>query len=672
MKISQIINNFLRGQLDHDLNGRFDLPFYMNGFERIVNFFSNYKGNCKFRPGWEIVSVTKNNNKTRLMEFRFNTAQSYLLAVSAGTIQFYTYDAQGNFGRVINGGNSYEINNSWTWEQIEKLIKAQNADVMNLTMNEITPQKLTRTSANSFTLGNATTTGLDLAALGNPAACAYYTGRFILGGFAKKPTDVAGSETANYENFVIPTSNIKADSPFKYTISDISDPILWLYGGKQNLNVGNNEGICIGNGGSDGTPITSTEVNFDLVNKDAASSAYPTTKDGLMIYVSSDERKGLAFSYDLLTESYDSNDLNMLAKDVTRGKIKAVYFKRDDNDGVWARLGNGKLIYLIYNKAENIFGWFPIETDGFVENICTVTRPDGKDDLFAVILRGDTRYIERMTDEVYFSKFLETPYFMEDTNKYYYNRIIAEELKNCCYLDNSSRFYNPKTASITYDGVDTITSASDVFNNNHVGHRLVYKTATGKEVGVFDIKSFINAREIKVEALSNVYPNTWESFYITFNEIPNLGDQEGKSLSVVGDGGYWGEYTVKDGKIDLDKETTSCWVGKKYMGLLKTFNLGFAENGKNYQTMKKNIVNFILRLVNSAGLKIGTSLEGMEELQLFNPNGLYDNPPLPMDGDEDLNTYGDTSDKEKAIYLMQDKPLPANVTMIEYEINYTE
>lgn len=43
-----------------------------------------------------------------------------------------------------------------------------------------------------------------------------------------------------------------------------------------------------------------------------------------------------------------------------------------------------------------------------------------------------------------------------------------------------------------------------------------------------------------------------------------------------------------------------------------------------------------------------------------------------MDGDEDLNTYGDTSDKEKAIYLMQDKPLPVNVTMIEYEINYTE
>lgn len=47
-----VINNFTRGQLDHDLNGRFDLPFYFNGFEIVRNFISNYKGNVKYRPGF--------------------------------------------------------------------------------------------------------------------------------------------------------------------------------------------------------------------------------------------------------------------------------------------------------------------------------------------------------------------------------------------------------------------------------------------------------------------------------------------------------------------------------------------------------------------------------------------------------------------------------------------
>ena len=36
--------NYVKGQLDHDLNGRYDLPTYNTGMDIFTNWVSNYKG----------------------------------------------------------------------------------------------------------------------------------------------------------------------------------------------------------------------------------------------------------------------------------------------------------------------------------------------------------------------------------------------------------------------------------------------------------------------------------------------------------------------------------------------------------------------------------------------------------------------------------------------------
>ena len=136
-----VINNFTRGQLDHDLNGRFDLPFYFNGFEVCRNFISNYKGNVKFRTGMEYVAKTKSNQEAVLMEFRFNTEQSYLLEFTEGILRFYTYDANGNLGYVVDGSNNIiELNTDITLVQARKLQKAQNSDAMYLASQGMMPE----------------------------------------------------------------------------------------------------------------------------------------------------------------------------------------------------------------------------------------------------------------------------------------------------------------------------------------------------------------------------------------------------------------------------------------------------------------------------------------------------------------------------------------------------
>lgn len=811
-----VINNFTRGKLDHDLNGRFDLPFYFNGFEVCRNLISNYKGNIKFRTGFKYEAQPFNNTEPVLKEFRFNTEQSYLLEFTENKLRFYTYDANGNFGYVydteakneapvftsnsqdgyevsdalgksdcytiFNGVSSYvmgawrnywvqikypsakivksykikadsvgepeyptawslwgsndgnvwqtieakngqsfslgeektfevrndeafayyrlaftdgrlygingeigrvqfftvdenplpiELDTGITLEQAKKLQVTQNADAMYLTMDEINPKILKRESATQFSIADVLPDGIKFDETGYPACVTFYSARLWYGGFSKKPLTVYGSEVAEYNNFVIPESNIDDEDPLELTLSEITDPIEWMVGGKTNLYVGNAEGITLINGGGYEIPITATEVNADLANKEGASRAVPTQKDSQVFYISNDRRKVYMFDYDLLTEKFLSMDLNWLAQDVTRGRLKEIHYKRDDNNIIYALLDNGQMAGLLYNSRESIMGWFPLETNGTATSMCTVTRPDGKDDLFIGVNRANGWNIERLAPEVEFTSFYDTPYYRKDKNKQVYNRLIAEELKQCVYLDNASIVNYLQEVSVTYDGNGTVTADTQIFSEEHIGHYIVYKTETGREYGYFRITEYISPTSVKVELESEgCYPNTWGRFYISFNEVSGLEAFNGQKVPVVVDGGYLEEFEIQDGKLLLGREATSIVVGYGYEGILKTFNLGFYANGKNLQTTHKRISEFVLRFVNSAGGKIGTDLDSMQEIQYFSINGFLDLPPLPMDGDE-KRTIPDTTAEEKYIYLVQDLPLPLNLTMIQYNVQFS-
>lgn len=811
-----VINNFIRGKLDHDLNGRFDLPFYFNGFEVCRNLISNYKGNIKFRTGFKYEAQPFNNTEPVLKEFRFNTEQSYLLEFTENKLRFYTYDANGNFGyvydteakneapvftsnsqdgyevsdalgksdcyKIFNGVSSYVVGawrnywvqikypsakivksykikadsagkpeyptawslwgsndgNVWqtieakngqsfslgeektfevrndeafayyrlaftdgrlyrgngeigrvqfftvdenplpieldtgiTLEQAKKLQVTQNADAMYLTMDEINPKILKRESATQFSIADVLPNGIKFDETGYPACVTFYSARLWYGGFSKKPLTVYGSEVAEYNNFVIPESNIDDEDPLELTLSEITDPIEWMVGGKTNLYVGNAEGITLINGGGYEIPITATEVNADLANKEGASRAVPTQKDSQVFYISNDRRKVYMFDYDLLTEKFLSTDLNWLAQDVTRGRLKEIHYKRDDNNIIYALLDNGQMAGLLYNSRESIMGWFPLETNGTATSMCTVTRPDGKDDLFIGVNRANGWNIERLAPEVEFTSFYDTPYYRKDKNKQVYNRLIAEELKQCVYLDNASIVNYLQEVSVTYDGNGTVTADTQIFSEEHIGHYIVYKTETGREYGYFRITEYISPTSVKVELESEgCYPNTWGRFYISFNEVSGLEAFNGQKVPVVVDGGYLEEFEIQDGKLLLGREATSIVVGYGYEGILKTFNLGFYANGKNLQTTHKRISEFVLRFVNSAGGKIGTDLDSMQEIQYFSINGFLDLPPLPMDGDE-KRTIPDTTAEEKYIYLVQDLPLPLNLTMIQYNVQFS-
>lgn len=744
-RVATTYNNFARAKLDHDMSGRFDLPIYSSGADRVLNFITNFNGNAIYRSGLE--SMVKFQD-CALLEFRFSNSQNYLCLFYANKVRFLSYDSGGNFGWVLDGAlNILEVTTPYSLAESKQLQFTQNADVMVITHPSHDPRKLIRVSANSFTLagfarkddpfaltfqatktitgitkanpgvvtavGHGYTTGdrvrlksitgmtelndytvtatvltADTFSIGvnttdytsytsggtaekvltsaNPKCCLFYKGRLYYAATNAKTTTVWASENAQYDIFTLPTT-VTDDSALQFTIADITQPIEWLFGGDNSLLVGSSQGIVAVNGGEVGAGITSETVEANITSADGCNTAYPVRKDGLVFYISKTGRAMQYFTYDILTESFSAQDANFLSYDITRGGVSKIKYKKDRNDILWG-LRNGDLISVNFNKNENIIGWHEHETSGVVSDIALITDNDGNEQLFCLTTRNGSFFVERMAEFVEFSS--RGDFFTDDetTDDRNYVRKVAEELKECCYLDGALRVSNLKSISITYAS-GQITSASSVFVSGDVGKHIVYKTATGAEFGRFEITGYVSGTVVNVAILQQPHANTYASWYLTFSTITGLSDYNGTTVSVVADGGYLSDYVVSGGSINLGRQVASAWVGYKYRGEIKSFALGFITQGINTQATVKAINRAGVRFVTSAGGKFGASPYSVEPIQTLSQGDLNYLPPTPMDGTKFVN-IADSYLFDKFFYIVQDEPLPMTVCCVMIEANY--
>ena len=747
VKITTSYNNFAKGAADHDLNGRYDLPIYKSSSDVFQNFYSNFKGNAIYRPGFEeIVKFVD----CRFIEFKFNKEQSYLCLLYANKIKFLSYDVTGALGFVQSGGSDLEVDTPYTLAEAKKLKVDRNSDVMELTHIHHAPRKLTRVSATSFTLTSYTrtadpfgqstisaitqanpgqvtanghgrstgdvvrvedvagmtevnnltftitvvdvnnftigvdTTGYTAYTSGGivakdgdyPRCVRYYEGRKYFAGTENEPTTLFGSKVSDYDDMTVGTND---DDGLELPIAEIAEPIDWLMNGNNSLIAGSNEAIVAVNGGGVDTPITPTTATAKVTNTSGSATTQPIRKDEFMFYVRNDGRALNYFNYDILTESFKAEDANVLSYDITLGKIEQLVYKKDRDDLVYSIRGDGALLSLNFNARERIIAWHEhfAGDDEFIQ-IERINNNEGDVQLFALIKHGSDYFICRKAEVVEFPLFHTFYTGDKDADEDAAIRLYAEKLKDCIYSDISTVFKDLHTSTITYagalavDSLGTITSTAGDFASGDVGRRIVYKTVTGVEYGIFEITGYTSATVVSVKVL---YPPTalsYSSWYKSFLIITGLTDFIGETMSVVADGGYFDDYVVDvSGQITLDRETTVATNGFKYTGIIKTFIVGMPVQAINLQTTLKRLYRAGVRFVASAGGEIGTDLYNMTPIQKFDTSGLFDNPPNPLDDTHYVDGIEDTYDKEKSIYIRQDQPLPLNVTAVLCDIKFS-
>lgn len=686
MRTSIPKNNFSSGQIDRDVKSRFDLPLFQNGHEISRNFFHTIKGDCYYRTGFEFLDEIGNS---ALYEFKFSQEQAYLLVFRIQYIEFWSYNANNELVRVLDdSGNPLTLVHPYGTE-VFNLCMTQNCDVLYITHNDgkYPEKQLKRTASNKFELLDTTFTNSGTKSLsstsesdahGFPCSCAFYENRLNRCSSSKYPTYLYGSKGGSYNDI---TTGENTNDGYQFDLAEANSKALWLISGVNSLLVGTAEGILTVNGGSVSTAITPTDISAKLSCRDGVSKVRPVHKDNFVFFVSSNKRLLYMFEYDVLLEQFKATNLSKGNYEITKGGIKKLANKFDRFGLIFALCGT-RLLSICFSNDEAVNSWSEFITKGEFIDICTVTRPDGDFDLFANIKRtinGVTRYyLERLTETVEFSRFedfiSEIPedateadiIKIKKEDNYAFYRKIAEELRDCNYLDCSMKYSGLHKSMIQLQG-DTLKCESEVFALTDVGKRIWFKTVTGREYGILDITEFVDTSTVKVNVLLQPTNNYTSQWYISATKFSGLEHLEGETVAVVGNGGYIGDFVVQNGCVDISSANVNkvgtAIIGLKHKGILKSPNLGLQLQGTQTFSNMKNIYKLGLQLSFSAGGKVGDSMYYLQNVQDFNPEGLLDVPPLPIDTLKEI-TYSGDYDKDKHYFVVQDSPLPFHITAI--------
>lgn len=151
MKTDTVQTSFVGGEIAPALFGRTDIAQYQNACETIENFLIRPYGPLISTPGTEFINACKTGGSTsiaRIIEFIFSRTDSFIIEMGVSYFRFFTAGAV----VVSTGTTPYEVAHTYTAAELFDIQYAQINDVIYLVHPSHPPQKLTRLSANSWTL----------------------------------------------------------------------------------------------------------------------------------------------------------------------------------------------------------------------------------------------------------------------------------------------------------------------------------------------------------------------------------------------------------------------------------------------------------------------------------------------------------------------------------------
>lgn len=252
-----------------------------------------------------------------------------------------------------------------------------------------------------------------------PRAVAAFQDRIYFASTPNNPATFWASVTGDYENFSLGTEDTDG---LRFTINSGSlDQILWMVAFQGSLVAGTYQGEYLINGGagqnvqSPGVPITPT--NIDVIRQstfgDSRVQALLARAD--VIYVQRTGTELYEFTFNALTNAYDSKQLNLLAETIITGTVKELAYQNFPWHVIWIIDTSGNLVGMTYDKANDVYAWhrhftgnldLSNNTDKFI-SVCTIPSDDPlngqEDDTYFLVQRqraGTTVYtIECFIDQ---------------------------------------------------------------------------------------------------------------------------------------------------------------------------------------------------------------------------------------------------------------------------------
>lgn len=252
-----------------------------------------------------------------------------------------------------------------------------------------------------FELGNTTATKKWREASwsnfrGWPRSVCIHESRLFFAGNEAQPQTLWASVIDDFGNF---RTGSEDDLGLAFTLAgQKANAIQWMV---------SQDSLIVGTAGAEG-PIGARQSDTTLTPSNAKVGRFTQTGSAhiraipvqdAVIFVQRSRRKLWEFAFAFESDGYKANDLTLLAEHITDGGITSISLQKNPETVLWAVTGDGTLLGLSYDRAQNVSGWCRYVTDGTFESVAVVGGEGEEDEIWVTVARtvgaSTVRYLER-------------------------------------------------------------------------------------------------------------------------------------------------------------------------------------------------------------------------------------------------------------------------------------
>ncbi len=379
-----------------------------------------------------------------------------------------------------------------------------------------------------------------------------------------------------------------------------------------------------------------------------------------MLYVQDGGRVVRDLQDTIEANGYSGDELTLLAKHMFKNRTIVEWaFARDPDSIVWCVMDDGTVNALTYLRKHQVWGWTRHNTDGFYESVSAIPEGTGEYGVYFVVRRtvnGQTmRYVERLA-----------------------NRNITS-IKDSFFVDSGLSFDNPinVTGATQTDPVVITTDTTDLSNGDLIdmddfagmvelnGNRYKVANKTGTTIELTD-KDDVDIDGTGFAAYES--DGVWRAPVTSVSGLDHL---EGKTVSILADGGTETQKVVTNGQVTIDDPASRIHAGLPFVSDLETIGVDLTSLNGFGDALARRKANIIvkLRVDKTVGIWIGPNEDELEE---YKPPAVEANEGQQFISDVIAKSFLPVWDHHGTVFVRQADPLPMTILSIMPEVEVVE
>lgn len=246
-----------------------------------------------------------------------------------------------------------------------------------------------------------------------PDCVCYYQQRKIYASSSSKPQTIWASQSGTNDNFNISRPLNASDSLSMSIYDNLASPIRNLIPFDDLIVMTSSSEYCVN--GSDKVFSANPAPVAKLQSCYGSSKIKPVISGSMVLFVQSGGSIVRDLGYNYLSDSYDGQELSLLANHLFEGKtVVDMAYSKEPYRILWCVMSDGTINALTYNPKQKISAWHVHKTKGSFESVAII-RENNEDIPYFVVKRtinnSTVRYIERLKSRNIAS--LENAFFLD-------------------------------------------------------------------------------------------------------------------------------------------------------------------------------------------------------------------------------------------------------------------